>query len=89
MISLISCWLPEFISKENVCFEYQFVYPTPKGSELIVTAPFRDWVFRDNQFAIRVHKRIFVKNYRITVFILKRKILMFSIITQLNDLLYW
>ena len=31
--------------------EYQFVYPGPKGSELIVPAPFRAGVNRDNQFA--------------------------------------
>ena len=31
--------------------EYQFVYPTPKGSELIIPAPFRDGVVRDNEFA--------------------------------------
>jgi len=28
--------------------EYQFVYPDPKGSELIVPAPFRVGVFREN-----------------------------------------
>jgi|GEM_PF-3576067 len=26
-------------------FEYQFGYPVPKGSELIISAPFRDGVF--------------------------------------------
>ncbi len=33
--------------------EYQFVYPDSSvdGSELIVPAPFRDGVNRDNQFA--------------------------------------
>lgn len=30
--------------------EYQFVYPDPKGSELIVSAPFRDGVLRENLF---------------------------------------
>jgi len=37
------------------CFfysEYQFVYPDPEGSELIVTAPFRVGVNRENQFAV-------------------------------------
>ena len=29
----------------------QFVYPDPKGSELIFRAPFRDGVFTENQFA--------------------------------------
>ena len=29
----------------------QFVYPSPKGSELIFRAPFRDGVFTENQFA--------------------------------------
>ena len=32
-------------------FENQFVYPDPKGSELIVPAPFRAGVIRENQFA--------------------------------------
>jgi len=38
--------------------EYQFVYPDPKGSELIVPAPFRVGVFRENQFADWVDNRI-------------------------------
>lgn len=33
------------------CSEYQFVYPSPKGSELIVSAPLGVGVVRDNQFA--------------------------------------
>jgi hypothetical protein len=41
MLYLIKLFIPE----------YQFVYPDPKGSELIVSAPFWAGVFRDNQFA--------------------------------------
>ncbi len=29
----------------------QFVYPNPEGSGLIVLAPFREGVIKDNQFA--------------------------------------
>ena len=29
--------------------EYQFVHPSPKGNELIISAPFRAGVFRENQ----------------------------------------
>ncbi len=39
------------LRKMNKHTKSQFVYPNPKGSELIVTAPFRDGVFSDNQFA--------------------------------------
>ncbi len=38
--------------------ENQFVYPDPKGSELIVPAPFRVGVNRENQFAEWVNKRL-------------------------------
>ena len=41
--------------------EYQFVYPIPKGNELIFSAPFRDGVFRENQFVEQVYKRIYIK----------------------------
>jgi len=41
-------------------FENQFVYPDPKGSELIVPAPFRAGVIRENQFAEWVNKRILI-----------------------------
>lgn len=37
--------------KLNFTSEYQFVYPIPEGSELIVAALFRDGVIRENQFA--------------------------------------
>jgi hypothetical protein len=30
----------------------QFVHPDPKGSELIIPAPFRVGVIRNNQFAV-------------------------------------
>ena len=43
------------------CSEYQFVYPAPKGSELIISAPFRGGVFRDNQFADWVYNRTSIK----------------------------
>ena len=43
-------------------FENQFVYPDPKGSELIVPAPFRAGVNRENQFAEWVNKRLLIKN---------------------------
>ena len=43
--------------KELLCSGLQFVYPDPKaclagrqGCELIIPAPFRAGVFRDNQF---------------------------------------
>ena len=41
------------LRKMNKHTKSQFVYPYPPagGSELIVTAPFRDGVFSDNQFA--------------------------------------
>jgi len=29
--------------------EYQFVHPSPKGSELIISAPLRAGVFRENK----------------------------------------
>jgi hypothetical protein len=41
-----------FYLKEIVSFKYQFVNPSPKGSELIISAPFRAGVFRDNQFTV-------------------------------------
>ncbi len=37
----------------------KFVYPVPKGSELIILAPFRAGVIRDNKFAGQVIIRIF------------------------------
>jgi len=40
MSSVIVIFVPDY-----------FVYPCPKGSELIVPAPFRVGVNRDNQFA--------------------------------------
>jgi len=33
----------------NFSIENQFVHPSPKGSELIISAPFRAGVFRENQ----------------------------------------
>ncbi len=36
----------------------QFVYPVPKGSELIILAPFRARLIRDNKFAGQVIIRI-------------------------------
>jgi hypothetical protein len=41
------------IPRNVFCSEYQFVYPGPPvgGSELIVSAPFRTGVIRENQFA--------------------------------------
>ncbi len=43
----------------------------------------------DNQFAPWVQKRIFIKSYKMTVFIVKRKILVFRIIPQFYNLFYW
>jgi len=40
--------------------ENQFVYPDSKGSELIVPAPFRDGVIRENQFGEWVNKRTLI-----------------------------
>ncbi len=47
--------------KLNVFPEYQFVYPAPKGGELIVPAPFRAGVNRGNRFADWVNNQIFNK----------------------------
>jgi hypothetical protein len=58
--------------------EYQFVYPDPKGSELIVPAPFRVGVFRENQFADWVDNRISIKVYY--VFIKKVVLVIINII---------
>ena len=52
--------------------EYQFVYPDPKGSELIVSAPFRAGVIRENQFANWVNKRIFINLIRKSFLIQKQ-----------------
>jgi hypothetical protein len=40
--------LPEY---PRLTIGQEFIYPAPEGSELIVPAPFRDGVNRDNQFA--------------------------------------
>jgi hypothetical protein len=39
------------LADEWISIGKKFVYPDPKGSELIVPAPFRAGVNRDNQFA--------------------------------------
>lgn len=38
--------------KKVLLVKNQFINPNPKGSELILAAPFRVGVNRDNQFAI-------------------------------------
>ena len=46
--TLITKFYPEY---PQLTIGQKFDYPGPKGSELIVPAPFRGGVNRDNQFA--------------------------------------
>lgn len=51
----------QFSSRKTCGTDNQFVYPIPKGSELIIAAPFKAGKFRNNQFTFWINKRLLIK----------------------------